>query len=60
MKIRTIRYVRKFNLGNYETQDIDLTAEVGENENVDEAFLKLKKKVLEMGEMKIQNENNKN
>lgn len=53
MKVRTIRYVRKFNLGNYETQDIELIAEVGENENVDEAFLKLKKKVLEMGEMKI-------
>ena len=50
MKYRTIRYVKKFNLGNYETQDIDITVEVGENENIDEVFLKLKKKVLEMGE----------
>jgi len=52
MKYRTIRYVKKFNLGNYETQDIDITVEVGDNENVDEVFLKLKKKVLEMGEDK--------
>ena len=49
MKIRTIRFVKKFNLGNYETQDIDLTADLEENENADEAFLKLKKKVLEYG-----------
>lgn len=49
MEYKTIRYVRKFNLGNYETQDIDVSVEVDENENVDEVFLKLKKKVLEMG-----------
>lgn len=49
MKIKQIIYRRKFNLGGYETQDIELIAEVSENENVDEVFLKLKKKVLEMG-----------
>jgi len=49
MKITQIIYRRKFNLGGYETQDIELTAEVSENENIDEAFLKLKKKVLDMG-----------
>jgi len=49
MKIKTIEFTKKFNLGNYETQDIKILAEVGENENVDEAFLALKKKVLEMG-----------
>jgi len=49
MKIKTIEFTKKFNLGNYETQDINILAEVDEKENVDEAFLKLKKKVLEMG-----------
>ncbi len=53
MKIKQIIYTRKFNLGNYETQDIQLTAEVDENENLDEVFIKLKKKVLEMGESKL-------
>ena len=53
MKLKQITYTRKFNLGNYETQDIQLTAELDENENVDEAFMKLKKKVLEMGESKL-------
>jgi len=49
MKIKTIEFTKKFNLGNYETQDIKILAEVDEKENVDEAFLNLKKKVLEMG-----------
>lgn len=49
MKYKTVRYVKKFNLGNYETQDIDITVEVEENENVDEVLLKLKKKVLDLG-----------
>lgn len=49
MKYKLIRYVRKSNLGNYETQDIDITVEVGDNENIDEIFLKLKRKVLEFG-----------
>ena len=53
MKIKQIIYTKKFNLGNYETQDIQLTAELNENENVDEAFIKLKKKVLEMGESNL-------
>ena len=52
MKYKTSEFTRKFNLGNYETQDIKILAEVDEGENVDEAFLKLKKKVLEMGNSK--------
>lgn len=53
MRLKQIVYTKKFNLGNYETQDIQLTAELDENENIDEAFLKLKKKVLEMGGSKL-------
>jgi len=53
MKLRQLVYRKKFNLGNYETQDIELVAELGENDNADEEFLKLKKKVLEMGAQKI-------
>ena len=49
MKIRSIEYTRKFNLGNYETQDIKIQAEVDDNDNVDAVFLELKKKVLALG-----------
>jgi len=49
MKYKTVEFTKKFNLGNYETQDIKILVEVAENENVDEVFLKLKQKVLEMG-----------
>lgn len=49
MKYRSVEFTKKFNLGNYETQDIRILVEVEDNENVDEVFLKLKKKVLEMG-----------
>jgi len=52
MKYKTIEFTKKFNLGNYETQDIKILVEVEEGENVDEAFLKLKKKVLDMGNPK--------
>ena len=52
MNFKSIEFTKKFNLGNYETQDIRILVELDEGENVDEAFLKLKKKVLEMGEGK--------
>ncbi len=42
MKITTISYYRKKNLGNYETEDISLTAELDENELVADAMDKLK------------------
>ena len=51
MKLRQIVFRKKFNLGNYETQDIELTGELSDNDNADEKFLELKKKVLEMGAM---------
>jgi len=49
MKYKTIEFTKKFNLGNYETQDIKIQVEIEENENVDAVFLQLKKKVLELG-----------
>lgn len=49
MKYKSVEFTKKFNLGNYETQDIRILVEIDEKENVDEVFLKLKKKVLEMG-----------
>jgi len=52
LKYKTIEYTKKWNLGNYETQDIKIQVEVEEGENVDEVMLKLKKKVLEMGNAK--------
>jgi len=50
MKYKTIEFTKKFNLGNYETQDIRILVEIDEKENVDEVFVKLKRKVLEMGQ----------
>ncbi|MEL6494104.1 MAG: hypothetical protein AAFQ41_03145 [Cyanobacteria bacterium J06623_7] len=35
MKITTITYQRKKNLGNYEMEDISLTAEIEEGDNVE-------------------------
>ena len=49
MKYKSVEFTKKFNLGNYETQDVRILVEVDENENIDEVFVKLKKKVLEMG-----------
>ena len=35
MKVTKVTYRRKFNLGNYETLDVELAAEINENETVD-------------------------
>lgn len=45
MKITNIEVARKFNLGNFETQDIKLTAEVEETEDVKEVIEKLKQEI---------------
>ena len=42
MKITTITYHRKKNLGNYETEDIALTAELDEGDDCQTAIEKLK------------------
>ena len=42
MKIKSVEFARKFNLGNFETQDIKILADVEENEDVDTVINDLK------------------
>lgn len=46
MIVKTITYGRKFNLGNYQTENIEMTAELGPEDNRVSAFLSLKAMVL--------------
>ena len=50
MKITNVEVARKFNLGNYETQDIKLAAEVDEGDNVDNGIASLKNQIKLQGE----------
>ena len=45
MQIKQIQYSRKFNLGNYETEDISYVAELDEEDNPDKAMAELILKV---------------
>lgn len=45
MNYKTITYKRIKNLGNFESQHLELTAEVDENEDIDAAIESLKSKV---------------
>lgn len=47
-QIKEITFRRKFNLGNYETMDIELTATVGPEDNLDEVFKALDKKTVQL------------
>lgn len=47
-QIKEITFTRKFNLGNYETMDISLTATVGPYDSVDEVFKALDKKTVQL------------
>ena len=47
MKITHVEVARKFNLGNFETQDIKIAADVEENENVHTVIKNLKQIALE-------------
>lgn len=42
MVVTSITYRRKFNLGNYETEDYEITAQVDEGESPTEVLQKLK------------------
>jgi len=49
MKITSIEVARKFNLGNFETQDIKLIAELEEGESADNAIVSLKDQIKLQG-----------
>lgn len=48
MEIKEVSFRRKFNLGNYETMDIELTATVGPEDDVDEVVKALDKKTVQI------------
>ena len=45
MEIKAITYQRVKNLGNYESERMEMTAELGGNDNVDQCAAELKNKV---------------
>ena len=45
MEIKTITYQRVKNLGNYESQRMEMTAELGADDNVDQCAAELRKHV---------------
>jgi len=45
MKVTNVEVARKFNLGNFETEDIKLTADVEENEVVGDVITLLKNQI---------------
>ena len=48
MEIKEVTFTRKFNLGNYETMDISLTATVGPEDDVNEVVKALDRKTVEL------------
>ena len=48
MKIKEVSFRRKFNLGNYETMDIELTATIGPDDDVNEVVKALDRKTVEI------------
>lgn len=48
MKIKEVTFTRKFNLGNYATMAVSLTATIGPEDDVDEVFRALDKKTIEV------------
>lgn len=46
MKITNVEVARKFNLGNFETEDIKLTADVEEGDDVDSVIGILKNQII--------------
>ena len=48
MEIREVSFRRKFNLGNYETMDVELTATVSPGEDPAEVVKALDRKTIEI------------
>ena len=48
MEIKEVSFRRKFNLGNYETMDIELTATIGLEDDVNEVVKALDKKTVQI------------
>ena len=48
MKVKRIVYRRKFNLGDYSNEDIDIEAEVQDGDDIKEVFKQLKKETEDM------------
>jgi len=55
MKIVEVRFTRKINLGNYETEDIGLTATINDNENAFDALKELDKETLNYRKYQLSN-----
>lgn len=53
MKIKTVSYKRIKNLGNYESEHLEVFAEVDENEDPSEASQKLREFVAEQLQVKV-------
>ena len=45
MKVKSIKYGKKFNLGNFETEYLEMEAEVSEEESVDNVVKTVKNRV---------------
>jgi len=46
MKVTSVSYTRKFNLGNYESEEIGLVLELEDGEKFSEAMIQARKAVL--------------
>ncbi|MHA1631369.1 MAG: hypothetical protein ACTSXC_00925 [Candidatus Freyarchaeota archaeon] len=53
MQILEVRYSRRFNLGNYESEEIGLSAQLEDGDNLDEVFKTLKGQVMRLHEMRF-------
>lgn len=49
MKVTNVEVARKFNLGNFETQDIKLTADVEVGDDADSVIVSLKNQIKLQG-----------
>jgi len=49
VKIREVAVRRKFNLGNYETMDIEMVATVNEGQDADEVVKLVDERIIKLG-----------